>query len=713
MDEFAQGQEPPQMEVEYEDTQNGVQQPRSADPTMQQEEIDITEKQSEKLLDTLNRGFTQYSNARSEWETHWRDSMAVYEGRDGEDAQWPYSARYEIPEAFRQTEGMKALIVNAFFGSRNWFEFAARHNGAEEDANVAAHICRWQIKHFQMEDDIMAWPAEVCHYGVSYITYGWSQFKRLKFKFSGTENEKHDGKWQRETIEELHGAPFVEYLSPWRVYMHPYVDRADQSPIVYIVEPVSGDYLLTQARQGFFDKKRVLKALEEQNAMPTDLPPEITSTMDFDLMGDPEYELMTAYTNGGRVYSIINRKFVVQSQYNKYGPIPVLNLRNYQAPGNAYGTSEPKQLQVEQALIRDLCSMGVDSIFYKLQPMWLYKPELQRFFGDEDFSFRPGMALPAEDTQGALMPVPTTAESGKIFEQAERVRGYAQLKTSYTDIVSGGGAQGVDTAYQHGKLQDAATARLQARIILWEPRIRKLYESMHSLNAQFLDEKLAIKVEGLNGGAAYGRYNSGQLAYEGEQQLGDQEITPGFGPESFEPEIDVEVQLPRTMGSPQERQRSLLTFWNAIGQDPRWAHEPVQEELARAFEFPSPKRLIAQPQRAQRDAAKENADFFAYGVIPDPMASEDHMVHHELHAYALRMPEFKALPKTTQAAFLMHDQTHTKYIQQMQAMPGQQSMPSDTQDMTSPEVRAASSDMAEATSMPGMQGAMEQGEIAQ
>lgn len=705
--------------VEQSDTVGGVTPPASAPPGRDQEEIDMSRKEETRVLDRLVTGFMQYAGARAEWEAHWRESNEIYEGRDGENAQWPYSSRYEIPEAFRQTEGMKAFILNAFFGQPHWFEFKARHHGAEEDANISAHIVRWQIKHFGLEDDIMTWPAEVVHHGVSYCQYGWSQFKRRKFKFNRTENEDYDSAWEREAVEEIHGAPFVEYLSPWKVYHHPGVDKIEDSPLVYVVEHVSGDYLLTQARNSFYKMDRVRRALQEAQSMPQDVPAEVfRQGNDTEILGDPEFELMTVWTNGGRVYAIVNRQHVVQGNMNEYGDIPLLNQRNYQSPGNPFGISEPKQLQPEQALIRDLMSMGVDSTFYKLQPMWVYNSELSRYFGDKDFSFRPGMAFQA-DAPNAITPVATTAESGVIFQHADRIRQYAQLKTSFTDIVGGTGTDGANTAFAHGRLQEAATSRLQARIMMWETRLRKLYEKLHSLNAQYLDERIAVQVEGVNGGKAYGRYRNGQVAYGDNPLDTGMEVVPGFGPESFEPEIDVMVEMPRTMGSPMERQGKLMALWQAIAQDPRWNVEPIQEEIARAFEFPNPKRLLVRPETSQRDAAKENADFFSTGVVPDPLASEDHQIHLELHSYVPKLPQYAGLPETLRGQWLMHMQIHAAYLQKLQAMQmGQSGMagtgappggPEPTNDGTPPDVRQESTDLAEATSAPGDQGAMEMG----
>lgn len=712
IDEMQQEQMMEEPEVlEQGDTVGGVTPPATANPGDDQEEIDISKREKEKLLPRLITGFMQYADHRTEWEDHWRESNAIYEGRDGEDSQWPYSSRYEIPEAFRQCEGMKAFIMQGFFGQPHWFEYRARHNGAEEDANISSHIVRWQIKHFDMENDIITWPAEVVHHGVSYCQYGWSRFKRLKYKFNRTENEEFNASWEREAIEEIHGAPFVEYLSPWKVYHHPGVDRVEQSPLCYVVEHVSGDYLLTQARNGFFRRDAVLRALKERQAMPQDVA--FWKGNDNELLGDPEFELMYCWTNGGRVYAIVNREHIVQANQNEYGEIPLLNQRNYQSPGNPYGISEPKQLQPEQALIRDMMSMGVDSTFFKLQPMWIYNSELSRYFGNQDFAFKPGMAFQS-DSKDAISPVATTAESGQIFAHADRIRQYAQLKTSYTDIVSGAGTQGANTAFAHGRLQDAASSRLQARMMLWEPRLRKLYEKLHSLNAAYLDEKVAVQVEGVSGGRAFGRYRNNMVAYSDNPLGMNEEVSPGFGPESFEPEIDVIVEMPRTMGSPMERQQRLMAFWQVIAQDPRWAAEPVMEEIARAFEFPNPKRLIVRPETSQRDAAKENADFFAHGVIPDPLSSEDHQVHLELHSYVPKLPEFAQLPETTRGSWITHMQIHAAYLQKIQAMQmGQSGMPGGmgepTGDGAAPDVRQESTDMAEQASGPGGQGAMAMG----
>jgi len=702
--------------VEQSDTIGGAAPALSAPPSADQESVDVTSKEAEKLMPRLLLGFNQYADARKEQEEHWRESCAIYEGRDGEDAQWPYTSRYEIPEAFRQTEGMKAFILNGFFSQPNWFEYKARHYGSEEDANISTHVVQWQLKHFDQEDDLMTWPMEVVHNGVSYVQYGWSHFKRLKYKFNRTENEEYNKQWEQESTEEMQGAPFIEYLSPWKVFHHPGVDKIEHSPLVYVVQHVSGDYLLTQARTGFFDMKRVYQALQEKNAIPRDV--EIGDIeAGTELLGDPEFELMYVWTNGGRVYAIVNRNTMVQGNMNEYGEIPLLNQRNYQAPGNPFGISEPKQLQPEQSLIRDMMSMGVDSHFFKLQPMYIYNSDLARYFGDKDFAFRPGMAFQSDAGAQAIVPVTTQADSAQIFSNAERIRQYAQLRTNFTDIVAGTGTDGAQTAFAHGSLQTAATNRLNARMLLWETRLRKLYEKLHALNAAYLDERVAIQIEGINGGKAYGRYKDGGVAYGDNPLSSGMDAIPGFGKESFTPEVDVEVKMPRTMEAPQQRQARLMTLWGAISQDPRWAVEPIMEEIGRAFEFPSPKRLIVRPATAQRDAAKENADFLSNGVIPEPLGSDDHQVHLELHAYMPQMPAFKGLPQTLRAQFLQHMQIHQAYLQKIQEMTmGQSGMAAPPQptrgDSASPEVREQSSMMADEMSSPGEMGAAEMGATA-
>jgi hypothetical protein len=702
--------------IERNDTIGGAAPAISAQPNGTQESVDLTKKEEAKLMPRLLLGFNQYADARKEQESHWIDSCAIYEGRDGEDSQWPYTSRYEIPEAFRQTEGMKAFILNGFFSQPQWLEYKARHYGNEEDANISTHIVLWQLKHFDQEDDLMTWPMEVVHHGVSYCQYGWSHFKRLKYKFNRTENCEYDKQWEQESTEEMQGAPFVEYLSPWKVFHHPGVDKIEHSPLVYVVQHVSGDYLLTQARAGFFNLQQVYKALQEKNAIPRDV--EIGEIgPDAELLGDPEFELMTVWTNGGRVYAIVNRSTMIQGNMNEYGEIPLLNQRNYQAPGNPFGISEPKQLQPEQSLIRDMMSMGVDSHFFKLQPMYIYNSDVARYFGDKDFAFRPGMAFQSDAGEKAIIPVTTQADSSQIFSNAERIRQYAQLRTNFTDIVAGTGTDGAQTAFAHGALQQAATSRLNAKMLLWETRLRKLYEKLHALNAAYLDERVAIQIEGVSGGKAYGRYKDGGVAY-GDNPLGaGREVTPGFGVESFTPEVDVEVKMPRTMEAPQQRQVRLMTLWNAISQDPRWAVEPVMEEIGRAFEFPSPKRLIVRPATAQRDAAKENADFLSNGVIPEPLSSDDHQIHLELHAYLPQMPTYQNIPQTLRAQFLQHMQIHQSYLQQIQQMTmGQSGVAAPAEptqgDGTSPEIREQSSQMAEETSAPGMMGASEMGAMA-
>ena len=671
-----------------------------SDPTLGlppiHEDYRTNEKRQEMVVGRLTQQFTHYAQQRANHvEKLWELAEQIYLGEDNSSIN-PYSAQYEIKEVFRQLESEKALAIGQLFGNELWFEYKPRVAGQEEQANIATQMVHYQLKSMGGDEALFKWVQECFKWGTTYLQYGWSQFRRQRKKITKIVLDDGRPAWKRDDEEVVHGGPYLEWLNPWKVYHHPDVDKISDSPWVFVREMVSGEYLKTQTREGFFDEEKVKKALAEGAAISGDF---LTSSADRhiwdandeELLGDKEFELTTAWSNGGWVYSLINGRHLAQAQRQNYSMIPMFNLRNYPQADLGYGISEAVLLAAEQMLLRDICSMWVDTVHYRLNPMFVVKEYLRNQW--EQVRFVPGETLYAERPNEDIQKLDVSAETFQLQQAAEYVRRGMTLATGMTDEVTGLGSSH-RTASGLMRLQDAASARGALRIAQWEPTFREVYGGLYTVNSLFLDEEIALRVYGVDGSQVFNR----------------------FGPENFSGDIDVEVNLPRTMQPPAERQRTMLLFYQQALQRPDlWNLGLLQEELARAFQFRFPRRLITSPARSQEDALWENQDFMATGFIADPAANDNHQGHLQIHGMLSLAPEFAQRSPVEITSFKRHLARHQAFLQMQMAQGGGMApaagMPALTGDGASMAQRMESSGIAEGSTGPGQMGGEVQGEL--
>ena len=654
-----------------------------------------------RLVTKLKDVFRGYADAREQHiETMWDLSEKIYLGKDDEISNWPYAANYKINEVFRQVESQKAIASGMLFGQPKWFEFTPRVGGQENQANTATRIVHHQLKTLGLDRELFKWIHEIFKYGTGYLQYGWASLKRSKRKFTKVLDEdlKPGTVAYQKQFEELsHGGPFLEWVNPWKVYHADNVDDIADSPWTIIREPVSAEYLITQAIEGHFDENQVRLCLKNSNTLSNDFSSDnhLSSIVDADIVGNPEFELRTHYSNGGWCYTTVGEDMVVQARRNPFGVVPMFSIRNYQQAECAYGISEPWLLYYEQMLLRDVCSMWVDSIHYRLQPMFVVRESLRNQW--EQTGFRPGATVFTDRPTEDVHPLPTTAGGFELQNSAEWVRKNMALETAMTDEVTGQGSRH-RTAMGLMRLQEAAGARTELKIAQWEPIIREVYGTLYQLNAHYLNHQIALRVYGTDGAEAFGHY----------------------GPENFSGDVDVEVQLPRTMTPPAERQQKLLLFYQQVLQRPDlWNVEAIQEEMARAFEFVEPRRLIASPARNQEDALYENADFLATGFITPPLPQDNHQLHLKTHAVVTLVPQFGEKTPEEMNSFKRHIMRHQQFLAQLQAAGGMTggAPPAGigqepVADTTSGAVRSEVTNRTEAAIGPGQMGAEQQGVLS-
>jgi hypothetical protein len=606
----------------------------------------------------------------------------------------PYKVVYVIREGFREIETVKPQISKQFFGGSRLFKFNPCQEGGEERTIAADNIVHKQINRYGMRQELMKWNDAAIMYGTSYLTYGWQNFKRSQMKPSALYSKQGQTAWERPTTEIVHKCPYLECLTPWDVFVHPYVEDPRNSPAAFVLRAVSPADIKTRVREGFLDAKNAELALSEEGQasyvneylQKSRMNGLYDSALDRTAQGDLPQELMICWTSDGCEFVILNRQFLLRARQLPYGGIPPLIVqRNYPQVGEHYGKPEMECILEEQKLLNDFMSMFVAAGHYQLNPMHTVLRGAMKDW--RAAVFQPGGAI-ACDKHDDFRPLATNNTVMDIANVGGFILNRMELASGVTREMAGAGSSS-KTATGLVRLQDAAGARMEHKVRLFMPAFEQVYRTLYNLNAMYLEDSMAIRMEGEAGG----------------------EFTKHYGPEVFDGDIDVEIELSNVMETAPETQQKFLLLYEKLAQNPMIEERVLLEPLLRAFGFKRPKSVFKNSQTAQRDALRETQLILTSGTIPDPKPADDHATHMQIHTMQLNAPDFRALPLDWQQELARHMAEHEGYLQQMQAMQAQQQMPMQPQGPGSPLPEA---DLrTEANFNNGMTGAAQQGVMPQ
>lgn len=641
----------------------------------------------EPLGERLQSLFVQFESARSAVaEGGWELSEKLYDGLvDG--PSFPYGALYEIREVFRQVEASRAMMAVSLFGQRRRFKYLPLQPEVEDVSNKATAAVRQQLKEFKLNSQLIRWVKMPAKVGISYLYEGWAGYKRIKRKLSQLHSV--EGKTFERLCEEVkHGGPWIEWLDHWKVFAWPWIEQIENQRCVFVRELVDGEYLRTMVRENEFDRDQVEKALEsEANGVDKgDFHRGEWESNNFAETGDKEYELITCWTSTGWVYAMVGTT-VVQGKRNGFERIPIRALKYYAREGEHYGQSEPQILAAEQILLRDAASMWVDSIHYKLQPMWVASNTMRQSF--KNTTFRPGGVIWVDGKPDEMIkPLPTTQDTFQLGQVLETIRRYMQNDTSLTDEVTGLGSRH-RTATGLQALQQAASLRHKLKLIEWTEDIEQVYLDIYEMNRMFLNEDVFARVESVNG-----------------------EVMPGsYGPEIFMPEVEVELNIPDSMEAPGVRQQRIIPFLQMAQRDPRLNFPYLVEQAGLAFEFPNPKKLLIDPARSKSDTLQDIADFVKYGILPDPMPTDNHQERLQIYAMFSQTPTYAGLDDMMKEKFERHVRIHEDYMAQMASISGGNGGITEGDDGPQYPVSDEANARTEAIMQNGQTGAAQQGRL--
>ena len=631
--------------------------------------------------------FQRFESARSAVaEGGWELSEKLYDGLvDG--SSFPYGSLYEIREVFRQTEASRAMMCVSLFGQRRRFKYLPLQPEVEDVANKATAAVRQQLKEFRLNNELIRWIKMPAKVGISYLYEGWATYKKIKRKLTQV-HDVEGNVFERLCEEVAHGGPWIEWLDHWKVFAWPWIENIENQRCVFTRELVDGEYLRTMVREGEFDREQVESALEnEANAVDKDdFRRGEWNSNHFVETGDKEFELITCWTSTGWVYAMIGTT-VVQGKRNGFERIPIRALKYYAREGEHYGHSEPQILAAEQVLLRDVASMWVDSIHYKLQPMWVANNSLRQTF--KNTSFRPGAVVWVDGKPDEMIqPLPTTQDTFQLSGAMETIRRYMQNDTSLTDEVTGLGSSH-KTATGLRALQQAASLRHKLKLIEWTEDIEQVYLDIYHMNRMFLNNDIFARVESVSG----------------------EEMPGSYGPDIFIPEVEVELNIPDSLEPPGVRQQRILPFLQMAAADPRLNFPYLAEQAALAFEFPNPKKILNDPARSRNDTLQDIADFVAYGILADPLPTDNHQERLSIYQMFTQTADYQNLDDGMKQKFEQHVRLHEDYAAQMQAMSGGMSGIPEGPGQQQYPVSDEANEMTEAVAQNGSTGAAQQGRM--
>lgn len=668
-----------------------------------------TKEQREQAVERLMALLKEYKDFREAYiEPIWNETYRAYMGTPPQDNS-PYGSFYHIAEIFRQVEVLKPQIAAQLLPSDQYFKYKPVHVNDEEAvlrAQAATQIVHAHIKKMRCERELLTWLDNCPVWGISYLMDGWKRYRHTKNKIAKCILKDSEGKprnaWKRETIDIEEEGIYVKWLNHWQVYVDWRCPDLNDSPGVFVVERVTAEDLKTLVREGELDADVTKEAIEEGGDATeewefNERPEEESGLSSSDAHPNKSLEgmftLITVWTNDHKVYSIINQKHMARAQVNERQRVPIHTLTNYPQPGCHYGLGEPYMLLWDQKLLDDAASQYIDSVKYALNPMFLVAAEEQKKW--QVASFKPGGAVfPNNIEKIKMLAVPQL--SIPLNEVMSTLRRNMQLASGNTDEMQGITHHRTATGVK--MLQDAAAMRINHKIRWHMPIFKNLWLELYSLEARFLDESFAVRIAGKDG----------------------RHLVQQYGPDAFEPEVDVSIELPPEMESPMERQsRALQLYQLTAGTgDPRWKFRGSAKHLLAAFDHVEDQDdFLADSMEDTKLPIDENAIWEQSGAMPPVKPDQNHQAHIPIHQQKIQEAQQAVAmglmhPGQLQN-ILEHTEQHMQYFQQIQAALAQQAqamaggVPQDGGGSVMPQAdMMGEANMAKSVRGAGQQGAM-------
>jgi hypothetical protein len=603
------------------------------------EERDIVARNLTELCDSY-RDDSVTAEQRNIWDACYR----AYRGWKPEQ-QGQYLFVYVIREIFRQLETLKPQMWDQFFSQTDLFEYVPEFPGDEKRVEASTEAVRKQIRYMQINLQMQKWLDMTLQYGSADLFGYWKSFVMPKRKISPMYDwDRNESWWERETKDLRREGPFLEAIPPWRVFSHPNCENIRESPLVGILDIVTPSTLKTYTRQGWLNAEAVKAASEESGcASQEDETQMYLQSMPYyktyKNMDEPQ-QIHTYFTNDGWEWAVLNRKTLVRGRRADFGHAPIIRNKNYPQVDEAWGLPEALQLLDDQNLLNDLMSNFVTGATLASMPMQKVKKTAVNDY--RNMVYRPGGYV-ALDNLGDCEPLQQASTLFQLPGVASFVQNNMRVATGIGNELSGiAGKSG--TATEHVSRKDAQSSRMRYKVIYMAPQFEDAYAMIHSLNALYLDDEVAVALVGPDGKNAF-KY-----------------VTPA----DFGAPVSVRVRLANMMDLGTDAAMKWMNVLARCGQDPMIQRKKLYQRMFKAMGEPRPEDFLNEVGLPQADAVRENQELAAFGTTNDPMPQEDHQTHYAIHTMMIQSEPFKAWPEMKQAATFKHNSIHQEYLAQQQ-----------------------------------------------
>ena len=202
------------------------------------------------------------------------------------------------------------------------------------------------------------------------------------------------------------------------------------------------------------------------------------------------------------VITVANKTTVIRAVPNPYNhqKKPFISFHDNPMPLEFWSLGEVEPLRSLQYELNDVRNQRMDNVTSILHKMW--KVSNNADVDESELVWRPGGVVHVNDMTG-VEPLEVTDVTGSSYNEETLIKGDIQQTSGISDYTAGQGNQSKalanDTATGIALLQEAGSVRLKTKLENVENGIKKFGEMLLSLEQQYTDQALVIRVVGDRG----------------------------------------------------------------------------------------------------------------------------------------------------------------------------------------------------------------------